>query len=93
MDKCDVCHTNPSIGVACSAFTAMSMAFCVECLRKPAEQEGVFQYLWEDVAHRDLQKLHPSVFHYYTFVRGEYVSFADWAAARETESDVQEIGE
>ena len=76
--KCDVCNKNPPVGVASSPFAAYSMAYCVECLEKPAESRAVFAYLYEDVANYKLAGLNEYVFGYYTYEDGEYIQFKDW---------------
>lgn len=56
----------------------MSMAYCLNCLQKPADAEHIFAYLWEDIADFDLDRLNPFVFAYYTFKDNDYISFKEW---------------
>jgi len=38
---CEVCGKNESVGIACSVFGAMSMAYCSDCIRKNRDSYGL----------------------------------------------------
>lgn len=78
--ECDVCG-KPSVGVASSAFGPMSFAFCSECASKPAEPIFIFIYLYETVSDQG-KGLVDDVDRYFTFLKGEYVSWPDYVARR-----------
>jgi hypothetical protein len=38
---CQVCGKNESVGVACSAFGAVSLAYCAECIHEDRDSYGL----------------------------------------------------
>jgi hypothetical protein len=81
--KCNVCGKK-ALGVACSAFGAVSFAYCVECLQKPADAEMMFAYLYEDVSDKG-EGLHESINNYYTWKDDKYISWPEYVALRRAE--------
>lgn len=76
---CDVCRTNPMIGVA-STSMPLSVAYCAECARLGADPEIVFIY-WEEcgIAPED----HRAPDHAVTFKDGAYVTYRKWFEERQ----------
>lgn len=73
--ECNVCG-KPAVGVASSALGAISFAFCVDCLKQPAEPI----YMFETTAWTCGNNVHEGVRAMYTFVDGEYISWDNWFA-------------
>jgi hypothetical protein len=67
-DLCDVCRTNPPIGVA----------YCEQCARLGADPEIVFEFWEEDIPPKD----HRAPDHCVTFKDGKYVTYRQWYEAR-----------
>lgn len=72
--KCEICD-GIAIGVASSPYAAVSHAYCRRCLDENAEPSAVLDYLMDDVADGDVNKLHGGIRYIKTFVDGEYVSW------------------
>lgn len=84
--KCDVCG-KVACGVASSAFGAISLAYCRECLDKPADAECMFAHLWWDVANKNIDALDSSIKSWFTFKDGKYISFEEWVKWAKTQPD------
>lgn len=75
---CEVCRTNQAIGVACTS-QPYSCAYCLECAKQGADPEWIFEYLLEDVAYGDPNKIREGLV---TYVHGKYLSFHQWVEVR-----------
>lgn len=71
-DECDVCGRPGEGGVCSSAYVPYSSFKCVECLRHYAEEEWIGLFLWEDVAHKNLDNLVPQMRAMIFWSRGAY---------------------
>jgi hypothetical protein len=78
MGKCDVCQTNPAIGVA-STSMPMSVAFCGECAGRGADPEIVFLCMFDDVGAEFANLADGVADGMTTFKDGRYVSYREWA--------------
>lgn len=77
---CSTCG-KPSIGFASSTLGPVSFAFCAECCLKPAEPEGMFEYLFDEVSDNG-DGLREEMNRFFTFIDGVYVSWPDYVARR-----------
>lgn len=80
---CDVCHKNEAIGVA-STSQPYSCAYCMDCARRGADPEWIFEFLLKDVGHGDPSKVREGLT---TYKDGKYISFHEWAAERKASND------
>jgi hypothetical protein len=80
-DLCDVCRTNPPIGVA-STSIPLSVAYCAQCARLGADPEGVFEYWAEECKIKPNEHRAPD--QCVTFRDGKYVTYRQWYEARHT---------
>jgi hypothetical protein len=78
--KCDVCQVNPPIGVA-STHIPYSCAYCVECLKRHADPESVFEVILQET--KDANLTADDVMEgLVTYKNGGYISFKEWAAGQ-----------
>lgn len=75
-NKCEVCGINPPIGVA-STVMPYSCAYCVECCKRFAQPEVVFECMFDDFG-RDFDKVHHHYLDLETFKNGRYVTYREW---------------
>lgn len=79
--KCEICHINKPMGVACTVLP-YSCAYCVECARRFAQPMIVFETFFMDVG-TDLELLaDPSFADMETFHDGKYISYREWSKWR-----------
>lgn len=74
---CDVCDKTEMVGVVSSSFGPVSLAYCKECLEKPADAEFIFQYLYNDVGDRG-EGLVKELDKFYTWREGAYISWSEY---------------
>lgn len=79
--KCEVCNTCDPIGVA-STVMPYSCAYCVECARRFAQPQIVFECFYDDFGadvcgeYAELE----------TFHEGKYITYRQWAEWRATQT-------
>jgi len=83
--KCDCCLREVGETFVCSsAVGPASFAYCNECLRRNAEPELSFHYLYDFVS-SDGEGLHEGIKSLCTYKAGAYVTWEDWVKWRQTE--------
>ena len=79
---CDVCHSKSDwVGVHSSSVAPMSFASCVECLKRTAELEGTFHYLYDMVGTKG-EGLAEWVKALNTWQDDKYMTWNEWVAWR-----------
>ena len=71
---CEVCNVNEMVAVCCSAFGAMSSAYCLECHQRMAEPEFGFSYVWESTDGNVAEWVHQMS----TWKDGRYWTWQEW---------------
>lgn len=87
--ECGVCHRDRRVTVVASPFGPVSHAICEECLQRPAEPLGTFEYLYDDCAHGNPDVLDKSIKNWYTWIDGKYVHWDNYVYRRK--SDVPKV--
>lgn len=81
MCGCDVCKKETEVHTAACGFGAMSLGYCMECIRSGAEPEWGFEYLYGDVGNKG-EGLAARVSDFKTWKDGKYWTWDEWVTWR-----------
>ena len=72
-------------GKNCSSiFGAVSFAYCQECLDKPADCIGMFNFLYDEISDHG-EGLIDEINQWFSWIDGQYISWPDYVKLRKNE--------